>query len=1639
MANDGIKLKVGVRGVENPDTSQIAKDIKTIIGGINKSDKLPKLVIGLDVEKTANKIQKDLQTILSKTKVLVDVGANISNNKNINLTDIYAVDNKSTREKINLDKQIISNAKIKEQLDKTEIANEKLKAQISTTSTKTQINADKVAISNSKARIQAIREQNVINKQAEVQVKKIQQEELKEHTFIQKKQKLLNDISIFRQKNTLAEKQYSQQFDDLISNINKASNNTDLTKLTSNFRTLKSEIVETGNAGKTTFGQFSSNFNKFKSWLLASVSVMTIINTLRNMVSTIKELDSAITDLQIATGSNRSDVEVLLNTYTQLGKEMGATTLEVAQGADNWLRQGYNIQEANKLVKDSLVLSKLGQIDSANATQYLTSAMRGYKIEAKDAMSIVDKFTTVDMKAAVSAAYIAEAMSQTANSARISGVSMDKLVGQIAAVGEATQQSSSEIGNFYKTMYARMGNVKAGKFLSDEGEALNDVESILSGVGIKLRNSQGDFRNFGEVLDEIGAKWESYSGIEQRAIAGALGGTRQQERAISLFENYDKALEYQKLSLESAGNAQKKYDESYKQSIEFSLKSFQASWEQFSKSVMNSDLIRGVIDKGSGILGFLTDLLKVVDKLNISLPVIIGTLATVKGKGFNFDSGFLSSLINLDKNGLKQSIGLSLISNEDKASLAEFTRLIDSGVKPAKAYAKTMLNTSETAQQMAKNYQKGSGGLQSLGSSFSTAGVKAKAGAIGVGIFNAALNVGIIWAISLAVKGLAKLFDSFSTTLEEQSEKTDKAIDNYQEIATKLDDVNTKLEETHTRIDELNSKPNLTFVEKEELQKLKDTNYELEREARLLEDKAKRASEKATKEIENKFNKKNNYKDGDFEYYIKNFDPNQKLDESKTIYLQEYLDKLLDVKKELEEVGTDENNAFYKNVQKAIDLIDNKLNPEQFKQYKFDKIFSENMSDGLKSQLNSISNSASLTAEDIKTNFSSAYQALVKDGSFSEKEIVEQFNAMAQKAKEASAEYDFSDMFNDIENSAKDLSSAYQTLSDKQELSYEQINNLITKYPELLQYYDAENNTLNINKQILEGVFQQSLITTKQKLEDNKKTAESEFALAKAMLERYSIENMIASGSINSTWGWQQRNNAISQYADAQAKLAKAEAMLKGISNTSLGNYVSRSSSSKSTEDTWLKAFNDELEALKHKRAMNIISEKDYYNQLEALNKKYFANREKYLSEYWKYEEEIFSGREKLLENAKKAQQDLLNKVVELIKKEVDAKKKAYNEELEALKKIINARKEALNKKKDEDDYNKKIAEKNSNISKIKNELDELKVDKSASASKRILELQEELIKAQEDLTEYQYEHSIKTQQDAIDKELEELENLYDKKLAELDNYLNNQKQIVDDALKRILNDNGTLYQQLIDWNNKYGSAIQSDITNMWNEACNALRNYGNLLNNVNGTAPKSVSVGSSQPSSSTTTSTPTTSTTTITIGTRVKAIGYGNGASDGSANRAKIGNAGYIGDYKTGKEYPYLIKAPDGTPLGWYKLKDLQAYSKGGVANYTGLAMLHGTNSKSETIFNATDSKKLYDLVHNSSNLTQTLVKSMLPDLKGITNTSNNQSPPVVFGDIIIHGNADDNTVKQLQNVRKDIINDVFNLMNRGQYIRGR
>ena len=520
---------------------------------------------------------------------------------------------------------------------------------------------------------------------------------------------------------------------------------------------LRNAIHQSGADVETWGDKFKKTFaGKVRSALAGAITAA-FTKYLRGVYQNVVKLDQSLVNLQIASGKTREETRELIKEYASLAKQLGATTTEVAAAADTWLRQGYTTEEATSLIRNSTMLSKLGQMEAAEASKALTSAMKGYKVEVNDSIKIVDKFTAVDMEAAASAGDIATAMAETATSANIAGVSMDKLIGYITTVKEVTQDASESVGTFYKTLFARMNNVAAGKFVDDEtGESLNDVETVLGKLEISLRNANGTFRNSGEVLDEVASRWQSFDNVSQHAIATAFAGTKQQEKFIVLMENYGKALEYTQVAAESAGTANEKYS-AWLDGVEGKLNALKASFEALSMALLNSELITGVFGFGTWILDILTQIIDKIGGLNTVLYVTLGILATIKADSI-----------------------LSFITGIIPKTIALVTTLWSNVVE----LAATFVAAKASGLTMG----------QSISAAFNAIGVSASAAQIAVGAFVAILGIALVAINSFRQAQDEAIRTSISTSqaylseaqaAKEDADSLDALIKKYEELAEK--------------------------------------------------------------------------------------------------------------------------------------------------------------------------------------------------------------------------------------------------------------------------------------------------------------------------------------------------------------------------------------------------------------------------------------------------------------------------------------------------------------------------------------------------------------------------------------------------------------------------------------------------------------------------------------------------------------------------------------------------------------------------------------------------------------------------------------------------------------------------------------
>ena len=334
-----------------------------------------------------------------------------------------------------------------------------------------------------------------------------------------------NSVKTYYENNTRAAKKYGTELKSLEERYRNVRTEAEKLEIETEFKNLKSKISAEGLTGKSFFDELKRGFKQIGEFTTIYSLLDEIPQVIERMASETIAVDDAMTQLQMATNVSDSQEKQIMQTYSEMGDILKATSVDVATSATEWLKQGKTIAESQELATESIILSKIGDLSSEESTSVITAAMKSYDLQIDEIRGFVDQISAIDMASATDVGGLATAFNEVAANAKQAGVETQELLAYAAAIGETTQEGMESVGTSLNSIFSRMGNIKLSRLKDPEsGEDLSNVETVLNNVGIKLRDSQSEFRNFGEVLYETASKWNNFSSVTQRSIAQAFAG-----------------------------------------------------------------------------------------------------------------------------------------------------------------------------------------------------------------------------------------------------------------------------------------------------------------------------------------------------------------------------------------------------------------------------------------------------------------------------------------------------------------------------------------------------------------------------------------------------------------------------------------------------------------------------------------------------------------------------------------------------------------------------------------------------------------------------------------------------------------------------------------------------------------------------------------------------------------------------------------------------------------------------------------------------------------------------------------------------------------------------------------------------------
>lgn len=140
---------------------------------------------------------------------------------------------------------------------------------------------------------------------------------------------------------------------------------------------MQSQAKADGNIGKTFTDSFGSAFSSMVKFAASYVSIRKVFSEMENGIKTVVALDDALVDLQKTTTATPQQLNAFYNEANGIAKQYGTTTQQIIQGAADWSRLGYSLEDSKEMSKLSSQFAAISPgMSVEESTNSLVSTMK---------------------------------------------------------------------------------------------------------------------------------------------------------------------------------------------------------------------------------------------------------------------------------------------------------------------------------------------------------------------------------------------------------------------------------------------------------------------------------------------------------------------------------------------------------------------------------------------------------------------------------------------------------------------------------------------------------------------------------------------------------------------------------------------------------------------------------------------------------------------------------------------------------------------------------------------------------------------------------------------------------------------------------------------------------------------------------------------------------------------------------------------------------------------------------------------------------------------------------------------------------------------------------------------------------------
>lgn len=406
----------------------------------------------------------------------------------------------------------------------------------------------------------------------------------------------------------------------------------------SEFDSFTNQARIAGKLGNSLIGTFKNAISKFAGWGIASSAVMTVVSSVRQAYTELKEVDTILTEISKTSDRSVTSLTALGESAVQTANKYGATISGYLKGVQEMSRAGFGDAQSEELAELSSLSQSAGDMTADLANDYLISsdAAYGYKGNVEKLNALLDGQNQVTNRNAVSMEELANATKVAANQLSNMGIAENELTA-LLGTGIATSRESGEtVGRAVKGIFMNLQQVKGetgfdGEIIDEE--ELKKVEARCHSVGVELefmKDGIARLRDPMEVLKELSEVYNALpkDSADRAGIISDIGGKYRGNVLSSLLTNYDK---YEKMLSDYENSEGSALSEALKTADSWQglLNQISNNWTGFVQNFAEDSTVTNVLKFVNGLVSGMDSLVETTGAL---VPLLggAGVFAFVK-------------------------------------------------------------------------------------------------------------------------------------------------------------------------------------------------------------------------------------------------------------------------------------------------------------------------------------------------------------------------------------------------------------------------------------------------------------------------------------------------------------------------------------------------------------------------------------------------------------------------------------------------------------------------------------------------------------------------------------------------------------------------------------------------------------------------------------------------------------------------------------------------------------------------------------------------------------------------------------------------------------------------------------------------